>query len=176
MFTALSVLSFLICLATVAMCVRSYWVIDHCIYQPTRDSYDAYFERGSICIRWMYLNGWTTSHWRFNSQPPQPRAYLKVTYPPPESTERRFGGFWYEYGSIINGPWKTGRLPYCALILPCWGIALTSVVLPVSVSVIAFRARRRQRQGFCPSCGYDLRATPDRCPECGTVTKPAEIA
>lgn len=35
-----------------------------------------------------------------------------------------------------------------------------------------FVARRRKREpGVCTRCGYDMRATPDRCPECGQISE-----
>ena len=38
-------------------------------------------------------------------------------------------------------------------------------------SVYSNRKSPRSRSGVCERCGYDLRATPDRCPECGAVPR-----
>ncbi|HEY7118891.1 MAG TPA: hypothetical protein VH475_20040 [Tepidisphaeraceae bacterium] len=54
---------------------------------------------------------------------------------------------------------------------PLWSISLLAGAWPgVSMYLLARRrlhSRRARRAGRCPACGYDLRATPDRCPECG---------
>jgi hypothetical protein len=58
--------------------------------------------------------------------------------------------------------------------LPCWPTYLATVVMPASWLFRRFRRRPRTSTNACATCGYDLRATPLRCPECGTESKKPE--
>jgi hypothetical protein len=55
------------------------------------------------------------------------------------------------------------------LLIPYWAVCAALIVAPVMYYRRSRAERRRKVQGVCAHCGYDLRATPDRCPECGTV-------
>jgi len=56
------------------------------------------------------------------------------------------------------------------LILSYWPMLVFAAVLPAFKIYSLMQARRiriRQTKGLCVACGFDLRATRDRCPECG---------
>ena len=58
------------------------------------------------------------------------------------------------------------------VVIPHWFLVVAFAALPTAWLIS--RARRdprakREALGQCVYCGYDLRATPDKCPECGTV-------
>ena len=58
--------------------------------------------------------------------------------------------------------------------LACW---LPTTILAAAAALLLWRlhraiAARRRDPGCCPTCGYDLRATPHRCPECGSIPTP----
>jgi hypothetical protein len=55
---------------------------------------------------------------------------------------------------------------------PVWFFAVATAAAPVLGWRKRVRQRRRRAEGLCPSCGYDLRATPECCPECGTAPTP----
>jgi hypothetical protein len=97
--------------------------------------------------------------------------------------------FLWQYLTLVNhlkmGRYVVlGRLGlgyYCwqpqwfGLFVPYWLVAL---LLASILAVWAYRLRRKRialRRGLCPQCGYDLRATRDRCPECGTVPPKTEV-
>jgi hypothetical protein len=58
---------------------------------------------------------------------------------------------------------------------PLWFPAIIFTAIPLRRFSL-LRERRNLSPHYCHSCGYDLRATPNRCPECGTVPTKTQTA
>jgi hypothetical protein len=61
-------------------------------------------------------------------------------------------------------------LPCAVYRIPYWfPVVVTALPIGAWLAMKCRKRLRRHRRGLCASCGYDLRATPERCPECGAV-------
>jgi hypothetical protein len=108
--------------------------------------------------------------WRFVERP------LYSWYP----TDRPdgLGAGWSVVGFALNRG-RTSSRTWGALIVPLWSLVAVTMILP-SAAAVWIRRRRAMRRGLsvghCPGCGYDCRATPGRCSECGRVFAGANAA
>jgi hypothetical protein len=89
---------------------------------------------------------------------------------PPDDFD--WGGFvfnWdHDVGPGLLGDGERRFLKFSAMV-PTWCPTLLFALIAVSPLIRIVRRRMRSRTGYCLTCNYDLRATPQRCPECGRV-------
>lgn len=84
--------------------------------------------------------------------------------------------FTYKYGHRLAGAgwaWRDINEPTQVIFsvhtiaLPYWLLVGILAIAPARYGFHTIRQNRRARHGKCQACGYDLRASNDRCPECG---------
>jgi len=192
LFTVLSALSLLLCVAAMLLWVRSYagsrfiqrshWrIVEEPGGSTTHERYlSASSGRGVVSVS--VSNNWTrrtrTSAQMEESRRRSPQYYgdgvvrwrdeesRPAESPVPRGLKTVLG-FAHQFSSQREGQQvsRTLFLPWpavagCLAVLPAWWLAKLAR---------ARRRKRRERENRCPFCGYDLRATPGRCPECGTA-------
>ena len=176
LFTLSWSLSLLVLVAICSMWARSYWVGDAMEWRRvTRDEREIYswylllgsgrggvglsrdaedYDAASATLRDIGSR-WSFVEWR-RGRPNYPQAVFHAGAGMPVPA---FALRW-------RGPLRR------ELIVPYWVIALIFALAPAFQlrRVLRERSRRhRQAAGRCTACGYDLRATPERCPECGAA-------
>lgn len=192
LFNGLAALSLLLCLATLVLWVWSYWrFVDFGSITASRDStaYTQHLIRlgsndGRYLFTWrdvirLWSNPWTAqtnASWdamngRYFTQEQPFDLFKKFPKQPGErSWEIAFAGCHFtrliqDYVNLQPAPAMKGMI----IIVPHAYACAAFAILPM-IAISKWRRQRRAGQlGLCPTCGYDLRATPTRCPECGKI-------
>jgi hypothetical protein len=167
--------SLVLCVAMMALWVRSYWRVDDVRFFHTSRSrvigrQEIFESAGGIVF---------LSHDAVTSRVPRedrkPRFAVgsgktPKVFSPFGDYDWHFSGFGY-YRGTDSFPESANPFTWVrnTVAFPHWFLALLFAILPAVHFRAAMRSRSLHRAGLCPDCGYDLRGTPDRCPECGAT-------
>jgi hypothetical protein len=70
---------------------------------------------------------------------------------------------------LLGFEWDRGTsLLRWSFRVPFWFVTAALAALPHARVIRRLRRDRSSTLDSCPACGYNLRGTPGRCPECGT--------
>ncbi|MFI5380161.1 MAG: hypothetical protein ACHRHE_12755 [Tepidisphaerales bacterium] len=170
---SLSVLSMLLLVSTLTLWGRSYWVLDEAhvgggfdpIVGTTSwssplqwDVWHKYQCVGSHQGRVYYATGGPLNYI-------STLAHIKHMGEPIDFSSSLNQGM-LGYGPIPT-PDGYGLTDCSLFFLPHWLIAVITAALPARWFILVRRRLHAARLGLCLTCGYDLRASRDRCPECG---------
>ena len=157
LFTIASVVSLLLCVSVTALRARSYWVRDIVRLYHTPNEWVLSSQRSNLWFMW----------WSGERRVEQRSGlYWERTDP----ADSRFTAFGFQ--SDHSYPWPGTRGPRVSSVarevwFPYWAAFAATGLLPSMAIIDRIRERTRRRVGLC-RCGYDLRASRGRCPECGT--------
>jgi hypothetical protein len=119
-------------------------------------------------------HGWVLDHWHGRlTTKRQTYPSINITIaPPPGALPARpgaqdFAWHGFEYHSDFRKAGPNDR-QVRQVWFPHWPLAIIGMIPPIALFLRGARRRSRLRHGLCGACGYDLRASHDRCPECGT--------
>ena len=62
------------------------------------------------------------------------------------------------------------------VVMPHWAAVILFLALPFLRLIVCVKRLRRKCANLCSRCGYDLRATPVRCPECGLAINASDAS
>ena len=160
---SLRLVSLLLLLAIGATWVRSHYVLDWFSITCTRFrwEYQACSIYGGFQFGAMYD---ATSDGEFWESSPSDLVTVGHQLFPQEAwlIDRKVLGFRFSF------KYRRPDAPLWSVRLPYWFLAGAFAVGPLAWIRRRYRARVRRRLGLCLHCGYDLRASHEVCPECGT--------